>query len=298
VNQRIILTHIPFFLANMASISHRYSIRWLPKVASEPTSTLVLTSKSGFYIDIRIKHDKAKDPPSSLPVSEDTLLHPTGERQTKWHEWYNGNDYTYSTSDPMDKLDLDWAFAGNSKSVHGSNGKPRQCTWEHWVDSRTNILGENPIKDSGSMYPQKDGKCLEKGSMVDPATGKETEYEEIWEDLDLTYPAGLKHKYYVLTLDHEDKDGFHVSRGVTMQLGCWFQSMLRNENDEAANEVGAARWKWDESEGNWDLVARAGDKIRLPAPYDVEEVLSMPGDRVGQKVQIFGKAWTCRELGQ
>lgn len=38
----------------MASISFRKFIRWLPEEASEPTSTLVLTSPEKRFVDIRV----------------------------------------------------------------------------------------------------------------------------------------------------------------------------------------------------------------------------------------------------
>lgn len=40
----------------MANISIRESIRWLPDEASEPTSTIVLTSPSHRFVDLRITH--------------------------------------------------------------------------------------------------------------------------------------------------------------------------------------------------------------------------------------------------
>lgn len=38
----------------MGTISHRKFIRWLPDEASEPTSTLVLTSRDNRFVDIRV----------------------------------------------------------------------------------------------------------------------------------------------------------------------------------------------------------------------------------------------------
>jgi hypothetical protein len=38
----------------MASISFRKFIRWLPEEASEPTSTLVLTSPEKRFVDLRV----------------------------------------------------------------------------------------------------------------------------------------------------------------------------------------------------------------------------------------------------
>lgn len=42
------------FLYNMAGVSIRKSIRWLPDDASEPTSTIVLSSSQRRFVDIRI----------------------------------------------------------------------------------------------------------------------------------------------------------------------------------------------------------------------------------------------------
>lgn len=39
-------------------ISIRKSIRWLPGVASEPTSTIVLTSPQRHFVDLRILKDE------------------------------------------------------------------------------------------------------------------------------------------------------------------------------------------------------------------------------------------------
>jgi hypothetical protein len=284
----------------MAFISHRYSIRWLPESASEPTSTLVLTLESGFYIDIRIIHNKAKDPPPCLPKSEDELLMPTGRRQQAARPRHDGNLYQDSEPDPMPTDELDWAFAGQSRSIPASNDKPRQCTWEHWVDSGACLIGGKPIEDSGVMYPPEDGKCLEKGSMANPATGKETEYEEVWEDLELTHHEGLEYDSYVFTHDYEGNCGRQASRGVAMQLGCWFQSVIRkeelDEDGEGDRQFGAARWRWDEEGHKWDMIAKVG-KCEALAPDTVEAVMSSPDVRVGHNVQIKSQSWKCKELG-
>ncbi|KAI0433955.1 hypothetical protein F5Y09DRAFT_18235 [Xylaria sp. FL1042] len=48
------------------SISIRDSIRWLPDVASEPTSTVVLTSLERRFVDIRILKEGGGEPDASL----------------------------------------------------------------------------------------------------------------------------------------------------------------------------------------------------------------------------------------
>jgi hypothetical protein len=45
----------------MASLSFRKFIRWLPDEASEPTSTLVLTSPEKRFVDIRVLLPDGKD---------------------------------------------------------------------------------------------------------------------------------------------------------------------------------------------------------------------------------------------
>ncbi|KAI1200069.1 hypothetical protein F5X97DRAFT_321822 [Nemania serpens] len=80
------------------SISIRDSIRWPPDAASEPTSTVVLTSPGHRFVDIRILKDAAADDDGS------------------------GS--------------LDWAFAGISSSEIRDGGR-RHSTWRHVVDSRT-----------------------------------------------------------------------------------------------------------------------------------------------------------------
>lgn len=51
----------------MAGISFRKFIRWLPEEASEPTSTLVLTSPERRFVDIRVLLGDGSD---ALPDSE------------------------------------------------------------------------------------------------------------------------------------------------------------------------------------------------------------------------------------
>lgn len=82
------------------SISIRTSIRWLPGPATEPTSTVVLTSPERRFVDVRV-------------------LLPT------------------ETADALERLD--WAIAGKSTSETLPDGRTHG-TWSHWVDSRTRLV--------------------------------------------------------------------------------------------------------------------------------------------------------------
>lgn len=41
----------------MGTVSYRKFIRWLPDDASEPTSTIVLTSRENRFVDVRVSID-------------------------------------------------------------------------------------------------------------------------------------------------------------------------------------------------------------------------------------------------
>src|SRR5690554_890390 len=80
---------------------------------------------------------------------------------------------------------LDWAIAGtSSSSVVPSREDPAKGTthgwWNHWIDSRTE--NADGLVDEGDMFddPSDASLTLEKGRMLNPATGVETEYEEMW----------------------------------------------------------------------------------------------------------------------
>ncbi|KAK0216042.1 hypothetical protein IW262DRAFT_1276706 [Armillaria fumosa] len=71
--------------------------------------------------------------------------------------------------------DLDWAFAGY-RSVLG----PNATQFVHLIDSRT--LDALSVDDRGTNSALPDGRTLETGEMVNPATGNITAYEEIWRE--------------------------------------------------------------------------------------------------------------------
>ena len=201
------------------------------------------------------------------------------------------------------KVTLDWAFAGPSVS---SRDQPRTCTWTHWLDSRTNLLTDGePTSDSGTMYPQDDGKTLEKGIMVNPGTGRETEYEEVWEDPSLVFPAHLSWRYLALTHDALSGEGRRRSRGVIVQLGPWYQAIYRcddrhHESGPSALGFRFARWKWDDEEKSWDSVIQSDiyNDGKLPTPSEVEAALGSSAVDVGSAVSFGDQEWVCRDLSR
>ncbi|KAF9063824.1 hypothetical protein BDP27DRAFT_1231430 [Rhodocollybia butyracea] len=69
---------------------------------------------------------------------------------------------------------LDWGIAG-----YRSNGNKNVTKFTHSIDSRDS---SEEVVDYGYNTELPDGTILEKGEMVNPATGKMTAYEEVWRD--------------------------------------------------------------------------------------------------------------------
>ncbi|KAI1367742.1 hypothetical protein F5Y08DRAFT_41067 [Xylaria arbuscula] len=202
------------------SISIRESIRWLPNPASEPTSTVVLTSPERRFVDIRILKDS------------------------------NSNGLSAR---------VDWAFAGISSSEI-RNGVCH-CTWRHVVDSRTRA--PETVRDEGNIFPPANGRTLETGRMVNPDTGKLTDYEEVWSDL---HPEIVpenstgkeapqqRARCVVLELKNEERE----ERGMIVCLGRRYQGVMRSGDSFAAE-----RWLWHD--GEWHREFRNGD-LWIPVP--------------------------------
>ena len=147
---------------------------------------------------------------------------------------------------------LDWAFAGISSTELKTDPNGKQIVhskWKHWVDSQS-YNPEEEINDEGDMFPQKYGTTLERGSMVDPATGRMTEYEECWRDVEpIAINEEGKRVCVVLRL-HDDAN---KARGMVVRVGQFCQGFLRVGKDMALE-----RWAWDKESG-WRRQTRMGD---------------------------------------
>lgn len=92
------------------------------------------------------------------------------------------------------------------------------------------------------MYPQGDGTTLEKGRMLNPDTGKDTDYEELWLDLS---PKGQS-VCAVLKLEGS------AARGMIVWLGSLCQALVRD-----ADGITLERWEMVNGEG-WKRTVRLG----------------------------------------
>ncbi|KAF8316157.1 hypothetical protein DL93DRAFT_2040573, partial [Clavulina sp. PMI_390] len=125
-------------------ISERISFRWIPDPPSEPTSTIVLTSPTGWFVDVRIE--------KATPSNPESL------------QWAFAGQAFHST--------IPHPSIPNQEQSKGS--------WLHLVDSK-HPAG---FQDSGVFEDLPDGLALEKGEMMDDGIGRVRAYEEVWKDWD------------------------------------------------------------------------------------------------------------------
>lgn len=104
--------------------------------------------------------------------------------------------------------------------------------WDHWIDSRTN----NPDSDEGDMWVQPNGDILEKGKNSAATTGEETEYEELWRDLQVE-TFGKKHNRSSLVMKADEPR--RNIRGIAIKVGGWCEGIMKVED-----ELTVERWEW------------------------------------------------------
>jgi len=157
------------------------------------------------------------------------------------------------------------------------------------------------ITDEGDMLPQPDGeRTLERGSMVNPDTGKLTEYEECWldvkvkaVDLGVGGEAGddEKSRTCVVLVLHDDE---HKARGMVVRVGQYCQGVVK-----VGKQFALERWEWKAAKeegsggqsGGWKRLARVGDWW-LPCGAALrEDLLKLDGEVKHQEM-----VWKVVEL--
>jgi hypothetical protein len=213
-----------------------------------------------------------------------------------------------------DPAHVEWAFAGHSESkvVDGKT----LSQWHHWIDSKATAPEE--VVDQGEMLPEDaDGLALEKGAMVNPATGRMTAYVEGWRDVEIRAATPLDWEIVSLFLQSLQVRGIFIdglqatstagsrklslvlqhenverrARGMVVRLGQICQGVMR-VGDEFAYE----RWECA-SETDW---CKTRDSGNLDMPCDLLTVLGeimLPGTTV-RYGEGDDRAWKCVEAEQ
>lgn len=301
---------------NMGSISIRRFIRWPPAFPQEPTSTIVLTSPGRRFVDLRIL-----DPTPAEAAAEEWQQQQRDLAENN-PDGDSGAKNPPPRPPPLPVTRLDWAIAGTSSSwtrtngegegegeqsgsSSGGGGREVRCSrWTHWIDSRV-PAGTDPITaaaDEADMYPQPDGTTLEKGRMVNPATGVEAEYEELWADeepgsipgaSDGYDPDGGRPRRGCVVLELEDER--RSARGLIAVLGRYCQGLVR-----VGDAIGAQRWRHVDGEdgdegggGGWRAEIVVGS-LDLPCEQAVLQASSSVME-VGQALRHGEDVWRVVE---
>ena len=170
---------------------------------------------------------------------------------------------------------VDWAIAGTSSSCAREDGGVPRSRWHHWIDSRT--VDVDQLVDEGDMYPQPDGSTLEKGRMVNPPTGHETDYEELWRSETIEAvpcgPPGMGTGAgdaavvcVVLQLQLDEQDSSPAKRGMVVRLGQYCQGLLRN--GKGPEDVTVERLRWDAANACWNTVFKVGHG-KMPTDFAI-----------------------------
>ena len=235
---------------------------------SEPTSTIVLTSQSNYFVDIRILKSvsipSALEAPSKSPLPVSRLDWAFGGiASSTTHARRQSASAASNSSGKKEKLKELSSIEATSETAPNhkrnksgpttTNSNYRQTTWSHWVDSRhakaspiASIAPPTPDLsstqqgdwvDSGTIHPtEKDNESLEKGRMINPETLLMTEYEELWKDLPI---QKLAHEPGLLSFVLKAENTALGTRGLIARVGSWCQGVIRSGTD-----LSVERWRF------------------------------------------------------
>lgn len=226
-------------------LSNRVTIQWLPDEAEELTSTMVLSTPGDRFTDVRVFKNK----------------------------------YPYVKKESVEPIEEVFQFAtiGWEEEIKGTN-KMRFHTTVNLAEIIKSIRTGKSLEectaaaDIGAFWPiegSEDRK--ETGAMENPATGKVTEYVEIWRSLNPEeatpdhevreghWPLGER-EVRVRVFDTET-EGFI---GRIVRLGNWVQGVLFEASTE--DPLSVMRSFYNETTGEWTTLIDYG-KREFPRLY-------------------------------
>ncbi|KAF5982217.1 hypothetical protein FBULB1_4361 [Fusarium bulbicola] len=187
------------------------------------------------------------------------------------------NDPSWTGQDePLPLSRLDWAIAGTTVSTKipdPEGNLTSHSTFHQWISSRT------LDSDAGFMYPQPNDLTLEKGSMVNPDTGIDTAYEELWHDATPTAVPGEPAVRAIVLQTEDEKNGV---RGSVVRLGRYAQGLIR-----VGEHISLERWEWKDG---WKRTIRMGD-----AELPIGKILGEEALKEGDTVDVDGREWKVIE---
>ena len=133
------------------------------------------------------------------------------------------------------------------------------------------------------MFNQDDGSTMEKGRMVNPESGAEEDYEEVWEDMTITNVPETGAGGVL-----EMKDDANDTRGLVILMGEYCQGIMRD-----GSRIFVERWVYMKNSREWMSVA-ATQALALPCRAAIDKRWW----RKGETMDYNGMLWTVVEVGR
>lgn len=184
------------------SLSTRVSLQWPPNAPEELSNTLVMSSESGHFVDIRIFRQ-------FYPLGETDVSRPFDEV----FQWCMSG-----IENPLDGGTIEFKKELDSAAVSEALQAGKQPE---------SLLGRPDIGHFSEIEGSQNRK--ETGSMVNPDSGKEEDYIEVWKSLDPvehTFNMEVREKKPFIHKAIVLKVSDAVFEGKLMQLGNWKQGLL------------------------------------------------------------------------
>ncbi|GAA6027471.1 hypothetical protein JCM8097_007879 [Rhodosporidiobolus ruineniae] len=230
--------------------------------SGESSAVIVLQGRSGFFLDLRIKHAGSAVPGRLGPLE------------------FRGVDQR--------ELEVDWATAGWKEFLPPLKGEDRpRARFTPIIDSRSPSFGRSSASsstpppadsspDEGSFETLPNGDVLEKGEMLNPDSGRVEPYEEVWRRLPLTWDGS---EAKITILERDDEDG----RAFLGRVGDWEVGMV-----DGKSGFGVV-WR-ERRRGEWEDVHRNEAGVGLPSLE--KELLTA---EKGGLVDLGGRTWKVIE---
>lgn len=245
-------------------LSKRLTIQWPPEEAGENTVTMVVYSKLGHFVDIRVFKE-------NYPVIEEN-----------------------PTSLDMYIENFEWTMTGDEIVMEPTIPDTFKLQFTHEIDSMAiikSITCNLPVEDCATdpdvgtfwKVPGSDDR-KETGSMLNPATGKVQEYVEMWRSLDdrkhtptneVREGKDTDSDQYVLRIEQKD------FQGQLIRSGNWCQGILYDKLNKTV-PLNVIRAYFDGEK--WQYLIKYGS-FKFPVDFA----------KPNTEIECDGLKWKCIE---
>lgn len=296
---------------------------------------MVLSTPKNYYIDVRFK---LPAPALQIAAETATVYSNTPEQN---HE-HNSRTAGIESNDLERELrlhynalyrdqavasidDVDWAFAGTftTSPTSTSGTEVLLRIWTHTIDTLhpDGLFVDQGLLKPHPLFPKDEQITFETGRMINPATGQEQDYEEVWRDWEIQsleesieevrqdQVDGGGRMCCVLQLDTvlTEADGNEdeakratKAKGVVIRLGQWCQGLLitsplsENLSVSSPRTIDIERWYYnrDKYQDQWQCAFKLGTR-KLPCEW----TFAADGNiQEGNMVREEGLDWQIKEM--